>query len=154
MFNIQRLLNTSMGRQFISMLLGLGLAAMFRKSCTDKTCIAFKGPVISEVDGKTYQFGDSECSKFKLVPVQRDPSKKEIPLKSKPQLINGIPTDVDDEEDIALTSATHEGLTKGLNEGLNEGTNEGMQMGQKSQLTSYDIRRHVTLTSSPYLVQR
>lgn len=88
-----------MGRQFISILLGLGLAAMFRKSCTDKTCITFKGPVISEVDGKTYQFGDGECSKFKLVPVQHDPNKKVIPLKSKPQMVDGVSTDVDEEEE-------------------------------------------------------
>ena len=87
-----------MGRQFISILLGIGLAAMFRSSCTDKKCITFKGPVISEVDGKTYQFGDSECSKFKLVPVQRDPAKKVIPLKSKPEMLNGIAVQEDDEE--------------------------------------------------------
>lgn len=83
MFNLQRLLHTELGRQFISLLLGIGLAALFRRSCTDKTCITFKGPVISEVDGKTYQFGDKECSQFKLVPVEYDSTKKTVPLATK-----------------------------------------------------------------------
>jgi hypothetical protein len=82
MFNLQRLLHTETGRMFISMLLGLGLAALFRGKCTDKTCIGFKGPVIDQVTGKVYKFGDAECSKFKLVPVQHDTSKKIVDLPS------------------------------------------------------------------------
>ena len=40
--NIKRLLNTHLGRIIISILLGLGLASLFRKVCTDKNCIKFE----------------------------------------------------------------------------------------------------------------
>lgn len=80
MFNLSRLLNTDTGRMFISILLGLGLAALFRGKCIDRKCIKFKGPVIDQITGKVYKFNDSECSKFKLVPVHRDDSKKIVDL--------------------------------------------------------------------------
>jgi hypothetical protein len=80
MFNLSRLLNTDTGRIFISILLGLGLAALFRGKCIDRKCIKFKGPVIDQITGKIYKFNDSECSKFKLIPVHRDDSKKIVDL--------------------------------------------------------------------------
>ena len=54
--HLKRLLNTSLGKFFISVLLGLGLATLFRKACNDKNCLQFNGPVISEVDGKMMRF--------------------------------------------------------------------------------------------------
>jgi hypothetical protein len=77
MTNSSRLLNTETGQLFISILLGLGLATLFRKVCKDKNCIKFNGPVISEVDGKTYQFGEY-CYKYELFPTKCDPLKKTV----------------------------------------------------------------------------
>jgi len=77
MMNPSRLLNTEVGQLFISVLLGLGLATLFRKVCKDKNCIRFNGPVISEVDGKTYQFGEY-CYKYELFPTKCDPMKKTV----------------------------------------------------------------------------
>lgn len=77
MMNPSRLLNTEIGQLFISILLGLGLATLFRKVCTDKNCIKFSGPVISEVDGKTYQFGEY-CYKYELFPSKCDANKKTV----------------------------------------------------------------------------
>ena len=77
MSNINRLLNTETGQLFISILLGLGLATLFRKVCTDKNCIQFNGPVISEVDGKTYQFGEY-CYKYELFPTKCNAMKKTV----------------------------------------------------------------------------
>ena len=39
--NFKRLVNTELGRTFISILLGIGLASLFRKACNDKNCIDF-----------------------------------------------------------------------------------------------------------------
>jgi len=61
--NIQRLVNTKMGRVFISILLGIGLAALFRRTCTDKNCIVFNGPIIKEFDDKIYK-QDGKCYKY------------------------------------------------------------------------------------------
>lgn len=61
--NIKYLLNDPIGKIFISILLGLGLATMFRTVCKEKNCIRFHGPVISELDGKIYKHGD-KCYKY------------------------------------------------------------------------------------------
>ena len=77
--NLKRLLNTPMGVFFISLILGLGLAALFYKACDGKNCIRFNGPLISEIDGKTYKFGE-ECYKYSLHPSTCDSTKKTVDL--------------------------------------------------------------------------
>jgi len=47
------------------MLLGLGLATLFRKVCNDKNCIVFKGPVLDEVEGKIFEENGS-CYTYTL----------------------------------------------------------------------------------------
>lgn len=75
--NPTRMLKTEVGQIFISILLGLGLATLFRKVCNDKNCIQFNGPVISEVDGKTYKF-DEYCYQYELFPTKCDAKKKTV----------------------------------------------------------------------------
>jgi hypothetical protein len=64
--NFKRLLDTEMGRFFISLLLGLGLATLFRNVCTGDKCLVFNGPVISELDDKIYKY-DGKCYKYTTV---------------------------------------------------------------------------------------
>ena len=78
--NLKRLLTTPLGVMFISILLGLGLATLFRKACKGKECIEFNGPVISEIDGKIYKF-DEECYKYKLESTRCDKNKKIVEIK-------------------------------------------------------------------------
>jgi len=82
MINFKRLLNTQIGVVFISIILGLGLATMFRKACKGKDCIHFNGPPSSDIDGKVYHFGD-DCYKYTLVSAKCDSTKKIIDFKSK-----------------------------------------------------------------------
>lgn len=63
--NFKRLLTTQTGIFFISVLLGLGLATLFRKVCNDKNCIVFNGPVLDEVEGKIFQ-EDGQCYTYTL----------------------------------------------------------------------------------------
>ena len=77
--NFKRLLNTTLGRFLISVLLGLGLATMFRKACTDKNCITFHGPVLSDFGGKIYKHG-SKCFQYSLHPEKCDSTKKIIEI--------------------------------------------------------------------------
>lgn len=67
---VNRLLNTPLGKIMISILLGLGLATLFRKACKDKNCIHFAGPIISEIDHKIYKYGDS-CYQYELKPAPK-----------------------------------------------------------------------------------
>lgn len=61
--NFQRLLNTKLGQFFISILLGLGLATLFKRACTEKNCIVFNGPTLKEFDDKIYKH-EGKCYKY------------------------------------------------------------------------------------------
>ncbi len=80
--NFKRLVNTELGRTFISILLGIGLASLFRKVCNDKNCIVFNGPIISEFDGKIYKYGE-KCYKYSASPSECDDTKKIVDMASR-----------------------------------------------------------------------
>jgi len=77
--NLKRLISTPLGIVFISLLLGLGLATLFRKVCNDKNCIIFNGPIISEFDKKIYQYG-SNCYQYDTAATNCDKMKKIIDI--------------------------------------------------------------------------
>jgi hypothetical protein len=79
--NFKRLLDTPIGISCISIILGLGLATLFRKVCTDKNCIIFNGPVITDVQDKIYQYND-KCYQYTIEPTSCDQSKKIVDIKS------------------------------------------------------------------------
>jgi hypothetical protein len=79
--NIRNLLNTDIGVAIVSIVLGLGLASLFRKVCSDKNCIVFNGPIISEVTEKTYK-NDDKCYKYEVFPSHCDKTKRIVDLKS------------------------------------------------------------------------
>uniref|UniRef100_A0A6C0D3J4 Uncharacterized protein n=1 Tax=viral metagenome TaxID=1070528 RepID=A0A6C0D3J4_9ZZZZ len=80
--NFKRLLNTPVGRNIISILLGIGLATLFRRACTDKNCTVFNGPVISEIEGKVYKHGE-KCYKYSTVSEKCDPMKRVVDIREK-----------------------------------------------------------------------
>ena len=61
---LQDLMHTGYGKIIISVLLGIGLASIFRKSCKDTDCFTFRGPTPTDVEKKTYKHG-GDCYKFK-----------------------------------------------------------------------------------------
>jgi len=79
--NLKRLLHTKMGVTMISILLGFGLATLFRKVCTDKSCIKFNGPIIGDVVGKVYKHGE-KCYKYDIAPIPCDRTKQSIDISS------------------------------------------------------------------------
>lgn len=82
--NFRRMLHTPIGIAFISILLGLGLATLFRKVCTDKSCITFNGPIISEVEGKTFKH-DEKCYKYDVYSAKCDENRKIIDISAMEQ---------------------------------------------------------------------
>ena len=76
-FQLNRILNTDLGRIIISILLGLGLSTIFKKSCSGQSCITHHGPILGQIDGKTYQYGD-KCYQYTISPIQCDPKKKSV----------------------------------------------------------------------------
>jgi hypothetical protein len=71
------LIQTDRGKILISILLGLGFATLFRKSCKDKECIEFKGPKLSDIKGKVYQY-ENQCYEFAPNPVKCSSDKKMV----------------------------------------------------------------------------
>ena len=60
---IRRLLYNPYSSIIISMLLGFGVATLFRKSCSLRGCYVFKGPPIDKIEGNTFQM-DNKCYKY------------------------------------------------------------------------------------------
>ena len=77
----KRLLNTDLGVNIISIILGLGLASLFRKICKDKNCLVFNGPIISDIEGKIYKHGD-KCYKYSATTEPCDSTKRQVELMS------------------------------------------------------------------------
>ena len=72
--NLKKIVNSETGQIVISVLLGLGLASLFNKVCKDKNCIVFNGPVIKEIDGKIYKYGE-KCFTYKMQPASCNSTK-------------------------------------------------------------------------------
>lgn len=77
--NVKRLLYTPVGRIIVSVVFGLGIAALFYKACDDKSCIVFRGPNINVLDGRIFQHGDS-CYTNQVVSTQCSSSRKTIEI--------------------------------------------------------------------------
>lgn len=62
---ISEFLNSSIGIIIISILWGLGLATLFKHSCSDGMCkiIVYKGPSQSETSG-VWNYGGEQCYKL------------------------------------------------------------------------------------------
>lgn len=58
------LVRTKAARRIISIILGFGLASLFRKVCKDHNCHVIRGPKPSDVAGKLYRIDDS-CYTYK-----------------------------------------------------------------------------------------
>ena len=61
--NFKRLLHSKFGQIIISILLGLGLATLFRKVCKDRQCMLFKGPELKKIKNKIFKY-NNKCYKY------------------------------------------------------------------------------------------
>lgn len=60
---IKRVLNDNAGSIMISVILGLGLAAIFRKACSGGSCIVVRHPDLGELKKYVYRM-DGSCFKY------------------------------------------------------------------------------------------
>ena len=75
--DIKRLLNSETGRIMISILLGLGFSAMFRKICKDRNCMEFYGVPIEKIQQKTFQHED-KCFQYQPKTARCNPTVKRV----------------------------------------------------------------------------
>jgi hypothetical protein len=60
---LQRFVKSSTGKILMSILLGLGLATLFRQSCSGKNCKVYKAPPFEDIENNVYKI-DNQCYKF------------------------------------------------------------------------------------------
>ena len=75
--NLKKFIHTDFGRYAISILLGLGLATIFRKVCKDRNCMIFKAPNIRHIQNKIFKHGE-KCYKYNSTPQKCDDNNRKI----------------------------------------------------------------------------
>jgi hypothetical protein len=61
---LKDMIRNDWGTILISIVLGLGLAALFQKACKDNNCMIIKGPPYKEIKDKIYIHG-GKCIVYK-----------------------------------------------------------------------------------------
>ena len=75
--HLNKFLHTQSGKYIMSLLLGFGLATLFRTVCKDKNCILFKAPPLDEIKDKIFKF-ENKCYKFTPTSTKCNADKKTI----------------------------------------------------------------------------
>ena len=74
--HLENFIHGQSGKYIMSILLGFGLATLFRQICSGKNCLKFYAPPLEEIDDQIYNF-DDECFKLQKTAVKCD-TKKEV----------------------------------------------------------------------------
>ena len=77
--NLKRLVSSDFGVKMLSIILGLGLATLFRKVCKGRNCMVFKGPPMEKVKNTIYKKND-KCYRFTYDNVDCDTKRSIIEL--------------------------------------------------------------------------
>lgn len=65
--HLGKFVHTETGKIIMSILLGLGLASLFRAVCEKKNCMVFHAPPLNDLKDKIYQGDDGKCIKYNPV---------------------------------------------------------------------------------------
>ena len=72
-----KFVHTETGKILMSILLGFGLASLFRTVCKDKNCLIFHAPPLDKFKDKIYKNGD-KCYKYNPVSTKCNASAKTV----------------------------------------------------------------------------
>ena len=69
---LENLIQSKVFTLFISIVWGLGLATLFQKTCKGKNCkiIQYKGPDTDWLNNAVFNYGTSDCYKYKPILTQ------------------------------------------------------------------------------------
>ncbi len=85
--NLKRLVSSDFGVKMLSIILGLGLATLFRKVCKGRNCMVFKGAPMNEVEQNVYK-NNNKCYQFVYENVKCDTKKSIIDFSDEDKDIN------------------------------------------------------------------
>jgi hypothetical protein len=77
MLEVGKFIHSKTGKIIMSILMGFGLATLFRTVCKEKDCIIFNAPPLEEINEKIYKF-ENKCYKYTPVATKCDSKKKII----------------------------------------------------------------------------
>jgi hypothetical protein len=69
--HLDKFIHSQQGKYLMSILLGIGLATLFRTMCKGSRCNVIKAPPMEELDGQIYEF-DGKCYEIKTNPITCD----------------------------------------------------------------------------------
>ena len=72
-----KFVHTENGRIIMSILLGFGLASLFRTVCKNNDCLIFHAPPLEQINNKIYKSGD-KCVKYNPVATKCSINSKTI----------------------------------------------------------------------------
>lgn len=75
MFPLSKFIHTENGKALMSILLGFGLASLFRTVCKDRNCIIFHAVDLEKIKDKIYKV-DNKCYKYNMKSARCDSNKK------------------------------------------------------------------------------
>ena len=75
--HLSKFIHTPQGRIVMSIILGIGLASLFRAACTGKGCRIEKAPPLEEIEDKTFRYND-KCYVMTKSAVKCDNKKKTV----------------------------------------------------------------------------
>lgn len=74
------------GVMVLSFMVGVALSTLFVDLCDGVSCVEFRGPIVSRVDGKIFVYRDrggaNRCAKTDFVPAECDIRRRIVPFAS------------------------------------------------------------------------
>lgn len=64
--HLEKFFHNETGKKIMSILLGLGLATLFRTVCKDNNCLSFYAPPLEQIKNKIYK-NNGKCVKYNPV---------------------------------------------------------------------------------------
>jgi hypothetical protein len=72
---LAKFFHSETGKHMLSIILGLGIASLFRKVCKERNCIVFKAPPLEDLKDKVYKY-NNKCYTYNPVSMKCDSKKK------------------------------------------------------------------------------
>jgi hypothetical protein len=75
--HLDKFIHSQQGKYLMSILLGLGLATLFRTVCKGSRCKIMKAPPMEEIDGQIYKY-DGKCYEMNTNSITCDSKRKTL----------------------------------------------------------------------------
>lgn len=74
--NFGKFIHSQTGKYLMSIIIGLGLASLFRSVCKGKNCVIFNAPPLETFKDKIFKNSSNKCVKLSPVATKCDSNKK------------------------------------------------------------------------------